>query len=103
MSEHIPIVVPHPSEQLQAQILPPEQEPPAQVVTPASPEQTRAVHAVFAQQEEKSQLANFLGLWTGAMLLKDMAVDALHESEEEDEEEKNRHDPEEDGDPMNPV
>ena len=81
MSEHIPIVVPHPSEQLQAQILPPAEEPAVQAITPASPEQTRAVQAVFAQQEEHSQLANFLGLSAGAMLLKDMALDALHESE----------------------
>jgi hypothetical protein len=98
MSEHIPIVVPHPSEHVQAQVLLPAEESNAvQAVTPSSPEHSRAVEAVFAQPEEKtSHVANFFGLWTGAMLLKDMALDALHEEEEEEEEEaRRRRDPEE--------
>jgi hypothetical protein len=95
MSEHIPIVIPHPSEQVQAPIVLPAEEPAVQAVTPASPEQSRAVQAVFAQEEQKSQVANFLALSAGAMLLKDMAVDALHESEEEDEDENSQRDPEE--------
>jgi hypothetical protein len=94
MSEHIPIVVPHPSEQVQAPIVLPAEEPAVQAVTPASPEQSRAVQVVFAQQEKHSPFTDLLALSSAAMLLKDMAVDALHESEEEDEEEKDGHEAE---------
>jgi hypothetical protein len=90
MSEHIPIIVPHPAEQLEAQILPLAEEPAGQAVTPSTPEQSRAVEAVFAQEEKAHHVVNFLGLWTGAMLLKDMALDALQEEEEEDEQDRRK-------------
>ena len=72
----------------------------AELTAPApTPEQIRAAEAVFANQEEESrQVAGLLGMWTGALLLHDVAVEQfdgtadeqtprLHTSDDEDGEE----------------
>jgi hypothetical protein len=47
---------------------------PPHPVPPPTPEQIRAAEAVFAAQEqESSAAAGLLGLWTGVMLLNDLA------------------------------
>jgi hypothetical protein len=60
---------------------------PAPAVTP---EQARAADAVFAEQKESSVLAGLLGLWSGGMLLKDLATEHFAQAEDEDEEEEDK-------------
>jgi hypothetical protein len=53
------------------------------VPPPATPEQVRAADAVFAQQQkESSTVAGLLSLYTGAVMLQNMACDAMHRPEE---------------------
>lgn len=57
---------------------------------PADSEQVRALEAVFAADEkESSAAASLLGLWTGAMLLHDLAVETFSEPAGEVEPEEN--------------
>jgi hypothetical protein len=59
-----------------------------QAPAPPAPtaEQMKAADAVFARQEKESAtVAGLLGLWTGGMLLRDVAVDSLTPEEEGDE------------------
>lgn len=57
---------------------PPLQESP----TPPTPDQVRAVDAVFSE-EEKTPVAGLLGLYTGALLLHDIAKDTFTVPDEE--------------------
>jgi hypothetical protein len=88
MSHEFMIVTPH-GEQLrlvvdqQAQCPPPG----AESVPAATPEKVRAVEAVFASQErEHQQVLGLLGLWSGALLMHDIAVETFDPSAEEKEE-----------------
>ena len=57
----------------------------------ADPEQVRAVEAVFAAKDKESAtVAGLLGLWTGTMLLSDLAVDTFKEPAGEVEIEKRK-------------
>jgi hypothetical protein len=69
--------------------------PPADSVKPPptpSPEELRAADAVFAEQKDGSIVAGMFGLWSGALLLNDLAKEHFSEEtdEEENEEEKPR-------------
>jgi hypothetical protein len=70
-------------------------EQPAHVVAPApTPEQVRTADVVFAHQEKESaEVQGFLGLWAGAMLLRDLAVDSIPAEEEDEEAAKEKPDP----------
>lgn len=60
-----------------------------------TPEHYRGSDAVFAQQDrEASAVAGWLGMWTGALLLKDIIKDAVAEPVDERETHKQpkRHD-----------
>jgi hypothetical protein len=77
--EHPALVVSQPS-----QLEPP----PAEIVQPPptpSPADLRAADAVFAEQKDGSVVAGMFGLWSGALLLNDLARE--HFTEEADEEE----------------
>ena len=84
MSDHLPIVMLQPSEPAE-QVLP--QPAPVEQVQPLptpTPEQIRAVEAVFAQQDKESaQVANLLGLYTSGALLHNLVTDSLTPSAEE--------------------
>ena len=55
---------------------------------PPDAEQVRALEAVFAAKERESNaVAGLLGLWTGTMVLHDLAVEAFAEPADEVEEE----------------
>jgi hypothetical protein len=61
--------------------------PGGQALAPATPEQARAVEAVFASQDrEHHQVAGLLGLWTGALVLHDIAVETFDPPADEKEE-----------------
>jgi hypothetical protein len=52
-----------------------------------TPEQIQAADAAFARQEKESAtVAGLLGLWTGAMLLRDVTLDSLPSEEEQEDE-----------------
>jgi hypothetical protein len=55
---------------------------------PHSPDQIRAADAVFAQNQEHSIVAGMLGLWSGAMLLNDLAKEHFTEAVDDEEEDK---------------
>src|SRR5438093_5080716 len=53
---------------------------PPHPVPPPTPEQVRAAEALFAAQErESATVAGLLGMWTGVMLLNDLAQEHLSE------------------------
>ena len=57
-------------------------EPPAARVL--TPEQIRADDQLFAAQEREQQfVSGMLGMYTGALLLKDLAAEHLHREDEE--------------------
>jgi hypothetical protein len=57
----------------------------------ADPEQVRAVEAVFAAKRHESEaVSGLLGLWTGAMVLNDVAADTFREPADEVEVEKEK-------------
>lgn len=66
----------------------PEQVEAAQLLTVTEPseEETRAVEAVFAQQDENRLVAGMIGLWTSALVMHDIAVETFSRSEEDEEE-----------------
>jgi hypothetical protein len=51
---------------------------------PLTDEQVRAAEAVFAaRQRESDQVASMLGIWTGAMILKDLTTETFTEPVDE--------------------
>jgi hypothetical protein len=64
---------------------------PPHPVPPPSPEQVRAAEALFAAQERESNaVAGLLGMWTGVMLLNDLAQEHFSPPAGELEEEEER-------------
>jgi hypothetical protein len=59
-----------------------------------TPEQVRAADEVFTREQESKQVMGLLGLWTGALMLHDIAVDTFDTTEEEEEKPKKKEDPE---------
>ncbi len=88
-------IIPIPSENQKLIIMPlldARVQPPSTLV--AEPEQARAVEAVFAAQKDESEkVAGLMALWTGALVLHDIALDTFSKSAgelEEDEEEERK-------------
>src|SRR5260370_40618891 len=85
MSHEMPIIMLQPSGPVDELLPPP---PPAgqlseSLATP-SPEQIRAVEAVFAQQQKESAtVANLLGLYTSGVMLHNLVTDSLTPAAEE--------------------
>jgi hypothetical protein len=72
---------------------------PVEVAPPPAktPEEIRAVEAVFAQQEKESQtVAGLLNMYVGGMVLHDILVDSLSQPDDEDEDEPKAKDEPED-------
>jgi hypothetical protein len=58
-----------------------------QSLTAPTAERIKAVEAVFSQQEKESRaVAGLIGLWTGTLLLHDLAVETFDEPADEKEE-----------------
>jgi hypothetical protein len=64
--------------------------PPDAAQSQATPslEQMRAADAVFVQQEDNSVAAALFGVWSGALILNDLATEHFSEPVDEDEEKK---------------
>jgi hypothetical protein len=70
--------------------------PPAETVKPPptpSPEEIRAADAVFAEQKDGAVVSGMFGLWSGALLLNDLAKEQFSEEEDEEEEENEEEKP----------
>ena len=89
MLSNLPPMAALPAKQVEPPV-PPALDHPAPAVTP---EQARAADAVFAEQKEGSALAGLLGLWSGGMLLKDLATEHFAQAEVEEEEDKEKKQP----------
>jgi hypothetical protein len=64
------------------------------VAAPIDPEHARAVEAVFAQKNKESdQVLGLIGLWTGTLLMHDLARETFDKSAEEKEEEAGEDEP----------
>jgi hypothetical protein len=62
--------------------------PAAQAAAPIDPEHVRAVDAVYTEhQKESDQVLGLLGMWTGTLLMHDLARETFDKSAEEKEEE----------------
>lgn len=98
MSAEIPTTVFFPAPAEAAQEVEAAKQLQEQLPPPPSPEEARAVEAIFAQQEEAHLVSGLLGMWTGAMVLKDIAAETFGRSEEDDEPDprKKKKDPAED-------
>ena len=58
--------------------------PPAEVAAAPSPDQVRAADAVFSQQDQESaQAAGLVGMYMGAVLLHNLAVETFQPAVEE--------------------
>jgi hypothetical protein len=87
--ETIAVVPPTHAQQLKAVVEQPapQIQIPEQVLTPPTAEHARAVEAVFSDHEQESHaVAGLLGLWTGTLLLHDLAVETFDEPADEKEE-----------------
>jgi hypothetical protein len=85
MSEDTPIVAPIPRSIIEVEV-PLEVLPAAHTVQMPSAEEVRATEAVFTQQQDESHaVLGLLGLWTGTLLLHDLAVEHFDTPEEDDE------------------
>ena len=85
MSHETPIVVLQPSGPVEELFPPPEAiKQPVESLKAPSPEQIRAVEAVFAQQErESATVSNLLGLYASGVMLHNLAVDSMASKTEE--------------------
>jgi hypothetical protein len=84
---HLAPLVPGPKEVVEA--LAAQVPGPPHPIPPPDPEQAHAAEAVFAAQEQESEaVAGLLGMWTGTMLLNDLAKEHFSRPEDEEEEEE---------------
>jgi hypothetical protein len=69
-------------------ILPPIEHAPLPGVTVEAPppEQVRAAEAYFTRREENHLVAGLMGMWTGTLLLHDLALEHFEDRDEIDEE-----------------
>jgi hypothetical protein len=78
MSHEVPVVLLQPSGPVEDFVPPPPPAQPIEAPATPSPEQVRAVEAVFAQQDKESAtVATFLGMYTSAVMLHNLAVDTF--------------------------
>ena len=59
---------------------------PPEAFTTPSPDHVRATEAAFTKDHESAQVAGLLGMWTGTLLLHDLAVEHFEERDEVKEE-----------------
>jgi hypothetical protein len=58
---------------------------PGVTVEAPPPEQVKAAEAYFTRQEENHLVAGLMGMWTGTLLLHDLAVEHFEERDDLDE------------------
>jgi hypothetical protein len=89
MSEFLPGVGPVTMRQAEVN-LPPVTEAiiPAKPIPPLTPEQIQAVDAVLARDQESENVAALMALWSGGMLLKDLAEEHFHLPDREEQDTK---------------
>jgi hypothetical protein len=85
MSHETPIVILQPPASADELFPPPaDAQPPVDTLTTPTPEQIRAVEAVFAQQQQESAtVSNLLGMYASGVMLQNLVTDSLTPSAEE--------------------
>jgi len=82
MTHEIPLVAPVQVNMVEV-LVPDHVEAPIQSMTTPSPEQVRASEAAFTKNDESHLVAGLMGMWTGTLLLHDLAVEHFDEDEED--------------------
>ncbi len=91
MSDEFVIVAPKVVIPAETVVAPIEQVPQAGVTVEAPPpEQAHAAEAYFSREQENHLVAGLMGMWTGTLLLHDMAVEHFEDRDEIDEERERR-------------
>jgi len=80
---NVPIIASH---RVEAPLTPAVEAPTPSPLEAQTPEQVQATDAVFSQEKEKESqtVAGLLGLWTGSLLLNDLAQEHFHLPAEEE-------------------
>jgi hypothetical protein len=99
MSDEVALVAPKVVIPAETVTPPVEQVPlPGTTVESPRPEQVRAAEAFFTRQQQESHLVcGLLGLWTGTLLLHDLAVEHFDGRDEIDEERERNKDKDDEG------
>ncbi len=87
MIDETPLIAPLPVNHL---VVTQELEKPEHPLPPSDPDKVQALDAVFAQQRESEQVVNLLGMWTGGILLADLAKEHFADDATESPEEKKK-------------
>jgi hypothetical protein len=91
MSDEFALVAPKVIVPAEVVMPPVEQAPlPGVTVEAPPPEQGRAAEAYFTREQENHLVAGLMGMWTGALLLHDLAVEHFEGRDELDEERQRR-------------
>jgi hypothetical protein len=91
MSDEFVLVAPKVVIPAETVVVPVEQVPmPGVTVEQPPPEQGRAAEAYFSRQEENHLVAGLMGMWTGTLLLHDLAVEHFEERDDIDEQRERR-------------
>jgi hypothetical protein len=91
MSEFMPGVGPVHNPRVEIQQPPLDQAAiPAKPEHPLTAEQIKALDAALARDRESDTVAGLLGMWTGSMILKDLAEEHFHLPVQEDEAKKKK-------------
>jgi hypothetical protein len=91
MSDEFMIVAPKVVVPTETVVAPVEQAPlPGVTVEAPPPEQGRAAEAYFSKEQENHLVAGIMGMWTGTLLLHDLAVEHF-EGRDDIDEERERH------------
>jgi hypothetical protein len=86
MSDEFVLVAPQAVILSETVTAPVEQAPlPGVTVEAPPPEQVRAAEAFFSRQEENRLVAGLMGMWTGTLLLHDLAVEHFEQRDDIDE------------------
>jgi hypothetical protein len=91
MSDEFALIAPKVVIPVETVVAPVEQVPLAGVTVEAPPpEQGQAAEAYFSRQQENHLVAGLMGMWTGTLLLHDLALEHFEDRDEIDEERARR-------------
>ncbi len=91
MSDAFVLIAPKVAIPAETIVAPMEQAPlPGVTVEAPPPEQVRATEAFFTHEQENHLVAGLMGMWTGTLLLHDMAVEHFEDRDDRDEERARR-------------
>ena len=94
MSDEFALVAPKVEIPAETVTAPVEQAPlPGVTVEAPPPDQVRAAEAFFTRQQESHLVAGLMGMWTGTLLLHDLAIEHFEERDDIEEERERKKKP----------